>query len=348
MVKNMKLKREDMSILHEAMYWHRESDGVRCDLCPHRCYLKIENMGICGVRKNVDNKLYSEVYGFVSAISNDPIEKKPLFHFHPGSWIFSVSTIGCNLRCMYCQNYELSRGLIPRSQLEYYTPEELVSIAKNYGSKGIAWTYNEPSIWFEYTLDTSKISKKDGMYNVYVTNGYINEDPLREIAPYMDAMNIDVKGFTDEFYKKYLGGTLEPVLNTVILAKSLQIHIELTYLVVPTLNDKKEDIEKYLDWVIETLGLDIPLHFSRFHPDYKLNYLPATPIKTMQEIYKLAKERMLRYVYLGNYPSMDFESTYCYNCGAKLIERFGFDIKILNLSENGTCKRCGAKISIIL
>ncbi|MEM3811701.1 MAG: AmmeMemoRadiSam system radical SAM enzyme [Thermoplasmata archaeon] len=344
----MKLKREDMSILHEAMYWHRESDGVRCDLCPHRCYLKIENMGICGVRKNVDNKLYSEVYGFVSAISNDPIEKKPLFHFHPGSWIFSVSTIGCNLRCMYCQNYELSRGLIPRSQLEYYTPEELVSIAKNYGSKGIAWTYNEPSIWFEYTLDTSKISKKDGMYNVYVTNGYINEDPLREIAPYMDAMNIDVKGFTDEFYKKYLGGTLEPVLNTVILAKSLQIHIELTYLVVPTLNDKKEDIEKYLDWVIETLGLDIPLHFSRFHPDYKLNYLPATPIETMQEIYKLAKERMLRYVYLGNYPSMDFESTYCYNCGAKLIERFGFDIKILNLSENGTCKRCGAKISIIL
>ncbi|MEM3264821.1 MAG: AmmeMemoRadiSam system radical SAM enzyme [Thermoplasmata archaeon] len=337
-----------MSILHEAMYWHRESDGVRCDLCPHRCYLKIENMGICGVRKNVDNKLYSEVYGFVSAISNDPIEKKPLFHFHPGSWIFSVSTIGCNLRCMYCQNYELSRGLIPRSQLEYYTPEELVSIAKNYGSKGIAWTYNEPSIWFEYTLDTSKISKKDGMYNVYVTNGYINEDPLREIAPYMDAMNIDVKGFTDEFYKKYLGGTLEPVLNTVILAKSLQIHIELTYLVVPTLNDKKEDIEKYLDWVIETLGLDIPLHFSRFHPDYKLNYLPATPIETMQEIYKLAKERMLRYVYLGNYPSMDFESTYCYNCGAKLIERFGFDIKILNLSENGTCKRCGAKISIIL
>ncbi|MEM3238025.1 MAG: AmmeMemoRadiSam system radical SAM enzyme [Thermoplasmata archaeon] len=337
-----------MSILHEAMYWHRESDGVRCDLCPHRCYLKIENMGICGVRKNVDNKLYSEVYGFVSAISNDPIEKKPLFHFHPGSWIFSVSTIGCNLRCMYCQNYELSRGLIPRSQLEYYTPEELVSIAKNYGSKGIAWTYNEPSIWFEYTLDTSKISKKDGMYNVYVTNGYINEDPLREIAPYIDAMNIDVKGFTDEFYKKYLGGTLEPVLNTVILAKSLQIHIELTYLVVPTLNDKKEDIEKYLDWVIETLGLDIPLHFSRFHPDYKLNYLPATPIETMQEIYKLAKERMLRYVYLGNYPSMDFESTYCYNCGAKLIERFGFDIKILNLSENGTCKRCGAKISIIL
>jgi pyruvate formate lyase activating enzyme len=344
---NMRSKKEDMSILHEASYWHKEAEGVRCDLCPHKCYLKNGNIGICGVRKNVEDILYSEVYGFVSAISNDPIEKKPLFHFHPGSWIFSLSTIGCNLKCQYCQNYELSCGLVPRSQLEYYTPEQIVNLAKDYGSKGIAWTYNEPSIWYEFTLYTNKVSKKEGMYNVYVTNGYINEEPLREIAPYLDAMNIDVKGFTDEFYKKYLGGRLEPVLKTVILAKKLNIHIELTYLVVPTLNDKKEDIEKYLDWVTENLGLDVPLHFSRFHPDYKLNYLPPTPIKTMEEVYKLAKEHRQRYVYVGNFPSTDLESTYCYNCGTKLIERFGFDITILNLTEDGKCKKCGTKNAII-
>lgn len=344
----MRSKKEDTNTLHEAMYWHKEYEALRCDLCPHKCLLKDGNTGVCGVRKNVDNKLYTEIYGYVSAMSNDPIEKKPLFHFHPGSWIFSLSSIGCNLRCMYCQNYEISQRIMSRGELEYYAPEQVVRMAQGYNSRGIAWTYNEPSIWFEFTLDTSKISKREGMYNVYVTNGYINEDPLREIAPYMDAMNIDVKGFTDEFYKKYLGGTLTPVLETVILAKKLNIHVELTYLVVPTLNDGKEEIEKYLDWVIDNLGVDVPLHFSRFHPDYKLNYLPPTPIKKMMEIYNLAKERMLRYVYIGNYPSTDLESTYCYKCGIKLIERFGFDVKILNLTSDGKCKNCGAEIQIIL
>jgi pyruvate formate lyase activating enzyme len=340
--------KEDTNIFRKALFYKVEGNRLRCYLCPHNCIIENGKYGICGVRKNIDGELYSAVYGRVSSMAMDPIEKKPLFHFHPGSWIFSISTIGCNLKCKHCQNWEISQASINSMKIPYYSPEEIVAIAMKEGSQGIAFTYNEPTIWYEYTLDVGKISKSKGMYNVYVTNGYINEEPLREISRYLDAMNIDVKGFTDEFYRKITGGRLQPVLDTVKLAHSLGIHIELTYLIIPTLNDSEKEIRDFSKWVFETLGRDGIVHFSRFHPDYMLRNLPETPAKTLHRAYEIAREEGLNYVYLGNLWEEKYETTYCPKCGAPLIKRSGYNVRIENLTDDGRCSKCGEKIKIII
>ncbi|MEM0447308.1 MAG: AmmeMemoRadiSam system radical SAM enzyme [Thermoplasmata archaeon] len=339
--------RKDMNTLNEAKYYEIENGKLRCTLCPHKCIIENGKVGICTVRKNINNKLYTLVYGRISSMAMDPIEKKPLFHFHPGSWIFSISTVGCNLKCKHCQNWEISQAMVEKITLDYYSPEEIVNIARGEGSNGIAFTYNEPTIWFEYTLDVSKISKKYGMYNVYVTNGYINEDPLKEISPYLDAMNIDVKGFTDDFYRKITSARLQPVLDTVSLAKDLGIHVELTYLIIPTLNDNPDEIRKFSKWAHETLGENAIVHFSRFHPDYLLRNLPETPSKTLYNAYKIAMEEGIKYVYLGNLWEEKYETTYCPNCGTPIIVRSGYNIKILNLTEDNRCSKCGKEIHMI-
>ncbi len=330
-----------------AKHWTKlEGNKVRCELCPFRCVLKEGQTGVCRVRKNIGGKLYTMIYGSVSSIAVDPIEKKPLFHFKPGSQVFSISTVGCNLRCKHCQNWEISQvGPDEFPYLREYTPEEIVAMALPYD--GIAFTYNEPTIWHEFNLDVSKLAKKEGLYTVYVTNGYINEEPLREIIRYIDAFNIDVKAFNDEFYRKIVGGHLDPVLKTVEIVHSLGRHLELTYLIIPTLNDSEEEIRKFVQWV-HNLDPDIPVHFSRFFPMYKLTDKPPTPVKTLHRAYEIAKEVGLNYVYLGNTWEPEYESTYCPYCGNLLIKRVYYNTEIVGLTKDGRCKKCGKKVNIRL
>ena len=329
-----------------AKHWTKlEDNKVRCELCPHRCVLKEGQTGVCRVRKNIGGKLYTLNYGSVSSIAVDPIEKKPLFHFKPKSEVLSLSTVGCNMHCKHCQNWEISQAGMEFPYLKEMSPEEVMEIARNY--EGIAWTYNEPTIWHEFTLDVSKMAKKEELYTVYVTNGYISEEPLMEIGQYLDAMNIDVKAFSDEFYRKITGARLQPVLDTVERAYRMGIHIELTYLIISTLNDSQDEIRKFAEWVYN-LSPEIPVHFSRFFPMYRLTDKPPTPLKTIHNAYEIAKNVGLEYVYLGNTWEPEYESTYCANCGNLLIERVYYNTKIKGLTKNGRCNRCGKKINIVL
>ena len=332
-----------------AKHWTKlEGKKVRCELCPHRCVLDDGQVGVCRVRKNVGGKLYTLIYGSVSSMAVDPIEKKPLFHFKPASRIFSISTVGCNLRCKHCQNWEISQvGPEEFPYLREFRAEEIIAIAQQHGSEGIAFTYNEPTIWHEFTLDVAKLAKKEGMYAVYVTNGYINEEPLREIAAYLDAFNIDVKAFSDEFYRRIVGGRLDPVLRTVERVHRMGKHVEVTYLIIPGLNDGDEEIRKFAKWVY-SISPDIPVHFSRFFPMYKLTDRKATPIRTVHHAYRIAKEVGLEFVYLGNTWEPEYESTYCPNCGNLLIERVFYDTRIVGLTPEGKCNRCGKKINVVL
>jgi pyruvate formate lyase activating enzyme len=331
----------------EAKFWKQlENKKVQCLLCPHKCKVNDKRRGVCGVRENIDGKLYTLIYGSYSSIAVDPIEKKPLYHFYPGSNALSFGTIGCNLRCLHCQNYTISRVLPEEAFLREVTPDEVVELAKNYDCEGVAWTYNEPAIWHEFTYDASKEIKKEGLYTVYVSNGYINEDPFREIAKYLDAINIDVKAFHEEFYKKICSARLEPVLETCVLAKELGIHLEITYLVIPTYNDSLDEIRSFCRWVLDNLGDKVPLHFSRFHPDYKMVDVPPTSVETLINAYNLAKEQGIKYVYLGNVPHGEYENTYCPSCGELLIERYIFTAKIVSPIKNGKCPKCGTTILI--
>ena len=331
-----------------AKHWTKlEGKKVRCELCPHRCVLDDGQIGVCRVRKNIGGKLYSLIYGSVSSMAVDPIEKKPLFHFKPASRVFSISTVGCNLRCKHCQNWEISQVSPEEFPLREFSPEEIIRIAQEYSSEGIAFTYNEPTIWHEFTLDVSKIAKKYGLYTVYVTNGYINEEPLKEIIEYIDAFNIDVKAFNASFYRRIAGGNLDPVLKTVEIVHGYGKHVELTYLIIPGLNDNEKEIEKFAEWV-KSLSPEIPVHFSRFFPMYKLTDRSATPISTVHKAYRIARKVGLEYVYLGNTWEPEYESTYCPECGNLLIERIYYNTKIIGLNKDGRCRKCGKKINVVL
>jgi pyruvate formate lyase activating enzyme len=331
--------------MKEAMFYEKKDDKVQCLLCPHKCLIPEGKRGICGVRENKKGVLYSLIYGETSSICPDPIEKKPLYHFYPGSTALSFGTIGCNLRCRYCQNYSISQTKYGSYPLERITPEEIISKAKKYNCKGIAWTYNEPTIWYEFTYDASKIAKEKNLYTVYVTNGYINEEPLKKIAKYLDAMNIDVKAFRDEFYKNVCSGNLEPVLKTVETAKKFGIHVELTYLIIPEYNDNEKEIKDFCRWTKNNVGSETPVHFSRFYPHYKMGDVAPTSMETMLKAYGIAKKE-LDYVYLGNVTHDEYENTCCPKCKALLIERIGFSVEKYNL-ENGKCQKCGNPIPII-
>ncbi|RMF91474.1 MAG: AmmeMemoRadiSam system radical SAM enzyme [Methanobacteriota archaeon] len=328
----------------ESCLYEKLPEGkVRCRTCAWRCTIKEGKRGFCGVRENRGGRLYALNYGIVSSANVDPIEKKPLFHFYPGSYVFSLGTVGCNFRCLHCQNYQISQASLDESIriLAEYTPEQTIEMAKRYGCRGMAWTYNEPTIWFEYTYDSARLAKAEGLYTVYVTNGYMTADALERISPYLDAMNIDVKGFTEGFYRSLCKTKLAPVLETVERAHNLGIHIELTYLIIPTYNDSIEEISRFADWVAK-VDPNIPVHFSRFHPDYRLTDAPMTPTKTLEEAWKRARER-LSYVYIGNVPGHEGENTTCPECGATLIERVGYSTKVKAMKD-GRCQRCGARV----
>ncbi|WP_054841171.1 AmmeMemoRadiSam system radical SAM enzyme [Thermococcus peptonophilus] len=336
--------------MREAMWWEPlENNRVRCKLCPPlNCIIDEGKRGSCKVRKNMGGKLYTLNYGKVSSIATDPpVEKKPLFHFWPGSCAFSIATVGCNMHCKHCQNWEISQADESFPYLHDMTPEMIVTMAKKYGCESIAYTYNEPTIWYEFVLDTAKLAKKEGLYNLMITNGYINEEPFRELAPYIDAMNIDIKAFNDEFYMKIASvPSGEPSRKTAVIAKKeFGIHVELTYLIIPTLNDKEEEIRAFARWVVDELGDDTPVHFSRFFPHYKLLHLPPTPVETIETAYRVAKEEGLKFVYVGNVPpGHPDEHTYCPpKCGKPLIVRYGFEIVEYNVTDDGRCRFCGGE-----
>ncbi|MDO8535830.1 MAG: AmmeMemoRadiSam system radical SAM enzyme [Candidatus Omnitrophota bacterium] len=282
--------------MKEALYYEKiHNKRVQCHLCPYECLIPPEGKGACRVRQNVDGILYSLIYGKTSGLALDPIEKKPLYHYHPGEMILSLGTRGCNLHCDFCQNWHISQEV--DGQMEDITSEEVIERAKELGSFGIAYTYNEPFIWYEFVLDTAKLARRSGLKNVLVTNGFVNIEPLKGILPYIDAMNIDLKGFDEDFYVKICKGRLKPVLD-VIKISAKACHVELTNLIIPTLNDSESSIRKMVDWIYSNLGPEVPLHLSRYFPCYNMD-LPPTPVETLKKAENIAKEK-LKYVYIGN------------------------------------------------
>ena len=333
--------------MHEALQYEKlEDQAVKCSLCNHRCTIREGKEGICGVRVNEGGTLYAATYGKISAEAVDPIEKKPLFHFLPGTLSYSLGSIGCNFHCPYCQNWHISAATLESDMLRDLPVREGVDRAFSRGCASISWTYNEPTIWHEYTLEMGTLARKRGLGTVYVTNGYITEEALAELAPMLRAFRVDLKAFTDEFYRKYCGAKLQPVLDAAVLAKELGMHIETVTLVIPGLNDGMEEMEGMIRWVLENLGPDTPMHFTRFHPDYKMRDQRATPVATLEKILERARELGIRFAYLGNVFGHRYEHTYCPACNALLIERTGFDARIRNL-EGHRCRECGEEIPLV-
>jgi len=330
----------------EAYLYESVKDGrVRCHLCHHRCMIDRGERGICGVRENQDGRLVSLVYGKLIARNIDPIEKKPLFHLYPGSLSYSIATVGCNMRCRFCQNADISQ--MPRDQKvilgDYYTPEEIVASAEAGNCKTIAYTYTEPTIFFEFCYDTARIAHDRDILNVFVTNGYMTPEALKMIAPYLDAANVDLKAFNKEFYKEQCGARLDNVLQSLKVMKSLNILIEITTLLIPGLNDGEDELKQLARFIVESLGPDTPWHISRFHPDYKLLDRPPTPLKSIQKARDIGLEAGLHYVYVGNVPGDVGENTVCYRCGNTLSQRWGFQVSH-NQVRDGKCPKCGTPI----
>jgi len=318
---------------------------VNCKLCPRDCKIKEGQVGFCNVRKNVNGKLVSLVYGKAAGgLSIDPIEKKPLFHFMPGNQVLSFGTVGCNLRCKNCQNYTTSQ-MKPGQEFEKdFSPKDIVRVAKENDCKIIAYTYNEPTIFFEYMIDTAKLAKKAGIKNIIVSNGYINEEPLRELCKYIDGANIDLKGYNEIFYGKITSGTLAPILKSLKILKEEGVFEEVTNLLIPSINDDLAEIKKMCDWVKENLGETTPIHFSAFYPTYKLLNIPRTPTTTLLNAYDIAKQKGLKHVYLGNITTRDYDNTTCPNCNNTIIERLNYNV-IENNILKGKCKFCQTPIN---
>jgi pyruvate formate lyase activating enzyme len=336
-------------MVREAYFYRKLGNNVvQCTICPRKCVIKPGGRGFCNTRENRDGKLYSLIYGRVSAMAVDPIEKKPLFHFWPGSPTFSISSVGCSFKCPWCQNWHLSQPEnINDVYTEYVSPEDVVMHAKSRGCPSISITYNEPIIWLEYDVDVAKIAKSEGLKVIFVTNGYISIDALSEVAKYIDAANVDVKGFTEDFYRKYCQADLKGVLEATAEMKKRGIHVETTTLLIPGLNDSAEELENLCRWHLDTLGPETPIHFSRFFPHFKLTHLPPTPIKTLVKAREIALSKGLKYVYVGNIPGHEGENTYCPNCKKPVIERVGFEVVGWRLNEEMQCLNCGEKIPII-
>ncbi len=316
---------------------------VECELCPKRCRLAHLERGDCRVRYNFGGELRTLVYGNPCSLHIDPIEKKPMFHFLPGTPIFSVATAGCNLHCQFCQNWQISQSNPEDLDNQDFPPEKVVEAAISRQCLSIAYTYTDPIIFYEYTYDTAKLARSHGLKNVLVTAGYINEKPLRELCKFIDGANVDLKSFSDDFYKNICGGTLKPVLKALKVMKDEGVLVEITNLIVPTLNDDMDEFRRMCDWIADNMGQETPLHISRFHPQYKLLQLPPTPRATLQQAARIAKAQGLKHVYVGNIRSPQFENTYCPDCGETLIERQGFRVESYKIN-NGRCPKCGSAI----
>jgi len=329
-----------------ARYWSTEGDAVRCGLCPHRCLIKKGEEGICRVRRNEGGRLQTLVYGLAAAMNVDPIEKKPLFHFLPGSRSFSIATVGCKFRCAFCQNWTLSQSPRELKKVlgEAVEPDQVVQMALRAECASISYTYSEPTIYFEYALDCGRLAKRAGLRNNFVTNGFIERAPLEELHGVLDAANVDIKSFREEFYRKRCGGRLAPVLEAAKTMKALGVWLEITTLVIPTLNDSEEELRDIARFIADELGAEVPWHVSRFHPDYKMPDLPATPERTIARAREIGLEEGLRFVYAGNLWGDPGENTLCPSCGRTVIARSGFQVKSMDV-ERGKCRFCQTEIA---
>lgn len=332
-------------MIREALLYDKLGDNrVQCALCAHRCKINSGRRGLCGVRENKDGVLYSLVFGTLIAEHVDPVEKKPFFHVHPATRSYSIATVGCNFSCEFCQNHEISQ--MPRSTLmitgEDTAPEVIVDRAKKSACKTIAYTYTEPTVYLETALETAKIACREGLQNVFVTNGFMTPQAIEMISPYLTAANVDLKSFRDEFYKKQCGAKLKPVLDTLKIMKERGIWLEITTLLIPGLNDSLEEL-KDIAGFIRNLGPETPWHISRFHPQFKMMRTPPTPISSLHRACHIGKEAGLWYVYSGNVPGDEGENTYCSNCSNLLINRYGYKI-VANCLSGNACPECGKKL----
>jgi len=329
----------------ESLFYERLGNRrVRCGLCPRECEVGDRERGFCGVRENRGGTYQTLVYGQVASLNLDPIEKKPFFHYRPGSAAFSIGTAGCNFNCKDCQNWEVSQ--VRPEQVPNPTvlmPDEVVATAKRYHAPVIAYTYTEPVVFYEYMLDTARAGAQQGVMSVMVSNGYIKAEPMRRLLHVLGAVKIDLKGITERFYRDYCAGTLQPVLDTIKLVHQSRAWLELVYLVVPTVNDDDQTIRQVCRWVRDNVGASVPLHFSRFFPYYQLTNLPPTPVDTLKRCYETGREAGLKYVYVGNIPDTEMASTYCPNCHRCLVARRNFEVTA-NEIRGGKCRFCAAAI----
>jgi len=328
----------------EAMFYEKlAEDEIRCKLCPKECEIGDRERGWCGVRENRGGVYYTLVYGNPCAVRPDPIEKKPFFHFLPGTQTFSLATAGCNLNCKFCQNWEISQARPEETKNFRLPPADVVANAKESNCKSIAYTYSEPTVFYEYMLDTAKIGRKAGIRSVVVSAGYINPEPLKLLCENVDAIKIDLKSLRNKFYDDICSGELQPVLNALKIIKDAGVWYEIVYLIVPSLNDSDEELRDTSRWIYENLGPDVPLHFSRFYPTYQLKNLPPTDPDKMTTAREIALDVGLNYVYIGNVPGDPAENTYCPKCGEILISRIRYFIRQNNMVD-GKCKWCGEEI----
>lgn len=317
--------------------------SIQCELCPKRCIIEPGQAGECRIRVNLDGRLVAVTYGFPCSVHVDPIEKKPLYHFLPGTPILSIATVGCNLHCKNCQNWEISQQNPEDFEAYELPPEDLAKAARQYECVSIAYTYTDPHVYYEYTLDGCIRAHEAGLHNVLVTAGYINPEPMERLYRHVDAANIDLKAFSEEFYRDVCGATLAPVLDTLVRAKTLGVWVEVTNLVIPTLNDRDEDLTGLCRWMAENMGRDTPLHFSQFYPQYQMRHLPETPAATLDRARQIALAEGLHFVYIGNIHRPDGATTHCPGCKEAIIERVGFRVTG-NRLHDGKCPSCGAEI----
>jgi len=330
-------------------HWHslndsRKGDRVQCDVCPRACTLKEGQRGLCFVRMNHGNAVVLTTYGRSSGFAVDPVEKKPLNHFLPGSSILSFGTAGCNLTCKFCQNWHMSKARQMDRLMALASPEQVLGMALKSGSKSVAYTYNDPVIFMEYAMDIAKACRARGILSAAVTAGYIHGDARKAFFAEMDAANVDLKAFTEGFYKKLCSGQLQPVLDTLLyLRNETSVWFELTTLVIPGFNDSDQELDAMTRWVVENLGPTVPMHFSAFHPDYRMRKIPATPVATLRRAHDIARTNGVRYAYTGNVHDPEGQSTYCHHCGTRLIGRDRYQLKDWNLTKEGNCTQCGTR-----
>lgn len=334
---------KELSSVEARHYKKLPGGGIECGICPRHCKVTDLERGYCGTRENRKDVYYTLVYGRPCATNIDPIEKKPLFHFHPGTAAFSLATAGCNVNCKCCQNWDISQSRPEQTDNIDLPPADVVELCRRQNIPTIAYTYNEPVIFYEYMSDIAKLGREKGIRSVMISGGYVEEAPLAELIPKLDAIKIDLKAIRDTYYRDYVDGELKPVLDRLVQIRKSGIWLELVYLVIPTLNDSEAEFKELAQWVKTNLGQDVPLHFSRFYPQYLLKNLPPTPQKTLERAYEICRAEGLEYVYLGNLPGHPAESTYCPQCGKTVIEREGYHIGAINLTD-GRCRFCNHQI----
>ena len=329
----------------EARFYEKLGNGmVQCHVCPRECVIENKGRGWCRTRENRGGTLYTLVWGQVASMNVDPIEKKPFFHVLPGSKAFSIATVGCNIECKFCQNWTISQASPGDLQSRFMTPDDIVDMTKQSKSASIAYTYSEPTVFTEYVYDCAAAGKGAGVHSVVVSNGYVNREPVERLCEVITAYKVDLKAFSRRFYTEVTGGSLDSVLETIKLLKKKGVWLEIVHLTIPTLNDSDSDFAAMADWLLSEVGAFVPVHFTRFHPEYKLTNLPVTPVSTLERARSILMDKGMKFIYVGNIPGHPGESTYCPKCGKKIIERgFGYSVGAITM-KNGTCGFCGTPI----